>query len=91
MGLLFWFWMWCIATAGVIAISIVVSVFLDRNNIASILGQHETNGASQWLVKEIEGADHVVIGLKKSGEIVGGVNITCKNGHALRVGQTGWL
>lgn len=82
---------WLILAGSIAAISFVVYEYITISNIASILRKHETEGANEWFVDEIKSADHVIIGLKKDGRKVGGADISCPNGHALRVGNSGRL
>lgn len=82
---------WLILLGSIAAISYVVYEYITLSNIESILKRNETKGATQWFVDEIKGADRVIVGLKKNGQKVAGVDISCPNGHALRVGNSGWL
>lgn len=82
---------WLLIMGSIVAISFVVYEYLTQGNIAAYLRQHDTEGANQWFVDEIKGADRVIIGLKKNGEKVAGADISCPNGHGLRVGNSGRL
>ena len=82
---------WLIVIGSVAAISFAVYEYLTISNISSYLRQHNTEGANQWFVDEIKGADRVIIGLKKNGKKVAGADITCSKGHNLRVGDSGRL
>ena len=82
---------WLIVIGSLAAISFVVYVYLTVNNLASQLREHETKGANEWFVDEIKSAERVIIGLKKNGRKVAGADISCPNGHALRVGNSGRL
>lgn len=82
---------WLILVGSIAAISFVVYEYLTTSNIASYLRNQETSGATEWFVDEIKGADRVIIGLKRNGNKVAGADISCPNGHGLRVGNSGRL
>lgn len=82
---------WLILIGSIGAISFVVYECLTISNIASVLREHDTEGANEWFVDEIKNADRVIIGLKKNGNKVAGADISCPNGHRLRVGNSGRL
>lgn len=82
-------WLILIGTIG--AIAFVVYEILTTSNVASYLREHNTDGANEWFVDEIKGADRVIIGLKKNGNKVAGADISCPKGHRLRVGNSGRL
>ena len=88
--------LWWIATAllatTVVALAFVVYECLTIYNIARHLKQYDINGGKKWIVKEIEGADRVKIGLKdSSGDTVAEADIECRGGHRLSVGDNGYL
>lgn len=80
---------WLILIGSIAAISFVVYEYLTTSNIASYLRNQDTSGATEWFVDEIKGADRVIIGLKRNGTKVAGADISCPNGHGLRVGNSG--
>jgi hypothetical protein len=82
---------WLLFIGSIVAISFVVYEVLTTNNIASYLRQHNTEGATEWFVDEIKSADRIIIGLKKNGKKVAGADVSCPEGHRLRVGNSGWL
>jgi|GEM_PF-2106448 hypothetical protein len=81
---------WLILIGSIAAISFVVIEYLTVNNIDSYIKSH-TTGVDEWFVDEIKGADRVIIGLKKKGKKVAGADVSCPNGHGLRVGDSGKL
>lgn len=82
---------WLIFIGSIAAISFVVYEYLTTSNLASHLREHDTEGANEWFVDEIKSADRIIIGLKKNGKKVAGADISCPNGHGLRVGNSGRL
>ena len=82
---------WLILIGSIGTIAFVVHECLTIYNIASFLREHNTEGANEWFVDEIKSADRVIIGLKKNGNKVAGADISCSNGHRLRVGNSGRL
>lgn len=85
---LFW-WMLAGGLIGAAVMSIVVSVYLTRNNAAQCLRQNEIR-ADRWFVKQILSAERVQIGLKKGNEVQT-CDVSCPRGHSLKIGDSGSL